>query len=406
MTDNPSVTVLVMVEAGSKYENKQNNGISHFLEHMVFKGSTKRPKSIDISRELDGIGANYNAFTGTEYTGYYAKSDSRHFDTVLEIVSDMYNNPLFESVEIEKEKGVIIEEIRMYQDMPQARVRQIFTELLYGDQPAGWEIAGTEETVRSFNREDFINYRKEHYVSSATTVIVAGSFNEKECIEKIEKAYSGMSESEKKGKLTVIESQNKSEIKTYYKETDQTHLIVGLRTFAINDIRIPTMHVLTTILGRGMSSRLFSRMRDQLGICYYIKTDHEPSTDHGVLSISAGVDNNRVDEAIKEILLQCKKLKTEIVSETELKKAKDYIAGTTMLDLETSESRAEYAGYQEIMKKNVELPEDIIKNINKVNSVDVQKLAQEIFIDQGLNLAIVGKYKDKNSFIPLLSLEN
>ncbi|MDQ2933269.1 MAG: insulinase family protein [bacterium] len=400
MTDNPSVTVLVMVETGSKYETKPLNGISHFLEHMVFKGTPRRPKASDISRELDSIGAHYNAFTGHEYTGYYAKAATRHLDTILDIVSDMYMNPLFETPEIEKEKGVIVEEIRMYNDMPQFRARQTFAELLYGDQPAGWDIAGTEENVKSFTRENFIDYRNNHYVSSATTVIVSGSFDEVDCISKIEKAYEKMISGEKKGKVGVIEDQKSPQVKTFFKETDQTHLVLGVRSFAILDKRMAVMHVLSTILGKGMSSRLFSRMRDELGVCYYIKTDNDSSTDHGVFTISAGVDNSRVEEALKEILVQCKKLKAEAASEAELQKAKDYISGTTLLELETSESRAEFAGFQEIMKKKVETPVEMIEKINAVTSADVQKLAQELFIDEALNMAIVGKFKDGSSFMP------
>ena len=179
MTDNPAVTVLVMVETGSKYETKEINGLSHFLEHMVFKGTKKRPKSIDISKELDALGAQYNAFTSQEYTGYYAKVNPKHLDTALDVVSDIYLNSLLDSSEIEKEKGVIVEEIRMYQDMPQRHIHDLFMNLVYGDQPAGWNIAGSEENVKSFNQNHFIKYRKEHYVADATTVIISGSFNEK-----------------------------------------------------------------------------------------------------------------------------------------------------------------------------------------------------------------------------------
>ncbi len=394
MVDNPSVTVLIMVEAGSKYETKDNNGLSHFLEHMVFKGTPKRPKAIDISRELDSIGSHYNAFTSQEFTGYYAKSDKKHLDTIIDVVSDMYNNPLFDESEMQKEKGVIIEEIRMYNDLPQQKVQNIFMELLYGDTPAGWDIAGTEENVRSFHREQFIKYRNEHYLASSTIVVVSGSFDEKYAIAKIENAFANIGTSPKTSKLSVKEFQTEPSIKLEYKETDQTHLVMGVRTFSITDKRIPTMLVLSTILGKGMSSRLFSKMRDVLGICYYIKTEHNPFTDHGFLSVSAGVDNSRVEEAIVGIMEECQRLKTELVSDVELKKAKDYISGTTMLELETSDSRAEYCGYQEVMKKIIDYPSDIIEKINAVTSAQVMDLAKEIFVNKGLNLALIGRTKD------------
>jgi predicted Zn-dependent peptidase len=395
MVDNPSVTVLVMVEAGSKYEDKETSGLSHFLEHMVFKGTPKRPKAIDISRELDSIGSHYNAFTSQEFTGYYAKADKRHLDTIIDVVSDMYNNPLFDEEEIKKEKGVIVEEIRMYQDLPQQHVQNVFMELLYGDTPAGWNIAGTEANVKSFDREQFIKYRNEHYLASSTIVIVSGSFDEKSTIEKIEKAFANIGTNTKAGKQSVIENQKAPQIRLEFKETDQTHLVIGVRTFPITDVRMPAMLVLSTILGRGMSSRLFAKMRDTLGICYYVRTEHNPFTDHGFLSISAGVDNARVQEAIIGIMEECERLKVELVSLPELQKAKDYIAGTTMLELETSDARAEYCGYQEVMKKVVDLPSDIIERVNKVSSEDVLNLAKEIFVNETLNLALIGRTKDE-----------
>ncbi len=398
MVDNPSVTVLVMVEAGSKYEVKKQNGISHFLEHMVFKGTPKRPKAIDISKELDSIGAVYNAFTSQEFTGYYAKVNTKYLDTALDVVSDIYQNPLFEEAEITKEKGVIVEEIRMYRDLPQHQVRDAFFDLLYGDQPAGWDIAGTEETVRSFSRKDFIDYREQHYVASATIVVVAGTFDEKETLKKVENIFAKAHSGNKSGKLAVVEKQTEPAIKLVFKETDQTHIVIGVRTFHITDPRTATMLVMSTVLGKGMSSRLFSKMRDDLGICYYIKTDHDAYTDHGNLVISAGLDNSRVEEGVKGILGECVRLKEELVSEIELQKAKDYIAGTTMLDLETSDARAEFCGYQEVLKKDIDLPEDIINKIKKVTAEDIQKLAQEVFVNEGLNMALVGKTKDATMF--------
>jgi predicted Zn-dependent peptidase len=398
--DNPSVTILVMVSAGSKYESKETNGLSHFLEHMVFKGTPKRPKAIDISRELDGIGAHYNAFTSQEFTGYYAKADVRHFDTILDVVSDMYLHPLFDESEIYKEKGVIVEEIRMYKDLPQQHVHDVFMALLYGDQPAGWNVAGTEANVNSFRKKDFLEYRKEHYVAESTTVIVAGNIDEAKAVKAVEKAFAGIPRAKKKDKDGVKESQSMPQVKTEFKETDQTHIVIGFRAFPILDRRIPAIQVLTTVLGRGMSSRLFSKMRDELGICYYIRAEHTPFTDHGMMTISAGVDNSRVEEAVKVILSECDRLRQEAVSAPELKKAKDYISGTTMLELETSDARAEFCGYQEILKNAIESPDELIKKIQKVSAAEIMADAKEIFRDMSLNLAVVGRFKDGKSFEP------
>ena len=398
MQDNPSVTVLVMVRTGSKYETKDINGLSHFLEHMCFKGTARRPKASDISRELDSIGANYNAFTSMEYTGYYAKAAAKHAGKIVDVISDMYLNPIFDAKEFEKEKGVIVEEIRMYNDLPQRKVWNVFTELLFGNQPAGWSIAGPEETVKSMTREQMIAYRTAHYTAPATTVIVSGSFQEKEVIDQIAKAFEKADTSQPAPKLAVKEAQIAPAIAVSYKETDQTHLIIGFRSFDVNDKRTPAMYVLIGILGGGMSSRLFSKMRDQLGICYYIKADNDSLTDHGYVSIAAGVDNSRVEEGIKGILEECRRIKDEPVGDAELIKVKDYISGTTMLGLETSDARAEFCGYQDAIKGSVQSPDDLIAKVREVTAADVQKLAREIFVNKGMNMALIGRYKDSETF--------
>jgi predicted Zn-dependent peptidase len=398
MADNPSVTVLVMVRAGSKYETKKENGLSHFLEHMAFKGTKRRPKASDLSRELDSIGAHYNAFTGQEYTGYYAKAATVHTDKIIDIISDMYLNPIFDEKELEKEKGVVIEEIRMYNDLPQRKVSIEFMSLLYGDQPAGWSIAGPEKNIKSFNQKMLKDYYASHYTAPATTVIISGSFNEKDVIGQIEKHFAHANLKKNKNKKPVKESQNKPAIVTSFKETDQTHLIIGARAFPINDKRSYIMSVLVGVLSGGMSARLFAKMRDELGICYYVRANDDLSTDHGVITISAGVDNSRVKEGIEGILGECRRLKDEPVGKAELDKVKDFIAGTTMLGLETSDARAETCGYQDIVKGKAESPSEFIKKIRKVTAKDVQKLAKEIFVDKGLNMAIVGRFKDPEPF--------
>jgi predicted Zn-dependent peptidase len=405
MVDNPSVTVLVMVAAGSKYETRGQNGISHFLEHMVFKGTPRRPKTADISRELDGIGAQHNAFTGQEYTGYYAKVDSQHVHLALDIVADLYNNPLLDQNEMEKEKGVIVEEIRMYEDMPQAKVARLFTELVYGDQPAGWDIAGTEGNVRSFSREALVAYRDAHYVAGATTVVVSGHFDKEKILKDIEKSFAGISIKEKKDKVKVAEKQDGPQVKIGWKETDQTHIILGVRSYPLDSPFRPALSILSAILGKGMSSRLFDKLRNEMGICYYIDADSDLYTDHGLFEVSAGVDNSRVDEAIQVILVELAKTTKEKVSEAELIKVKDFIAGNTLLSLETSDALANYAGGREVLEGKVKTPEESIAKIRAVTAGDVLDVAQKIFIDKNLNLAIVGNYKDEERFRKLLTFK-
>jgi len=402
MKDNPTVTVLVLVEAGSKYETKDKNGISHFLEHMCFKGTTNRPSNADISTELDNLGSHYNAFTGQEYTGYYAKAEHSHVDKLLDVVSDMYLHPLFPENEIEKEKGVIIEEINMYEDLPQYKVQNLIMKLVYGDQPAGWDIAGPKENIKQMGRADFIAYRNKFYKAPSTTVVVSGNFNEEKVIKDISQIFSAMPKAEKGTKEKVKEEQTKPEVILFKKETDQTHIVLAVRTFGVFDKREKTMKVLDGVLDAGMSSRLFKKLRDEMGVCYYVRAGHDSFTDHGLYMISAGVDNKRVKEVIAVILDELNKLKTELVSPEELQKVKQNLAGTMYLSLESSDSLAKFYGGQEILNERVKNPEEIKIKIESVTAEEVRDLAKEIFVDKGLNLAIVGRFEDKAEFEEIL----
>ena len=396
MADNPAVTVLVMVETGSKYETKEISGLSHFLEHMVFKGTPKRPTSMDISKELESLGAHYNAFTSQEFTGYYAKVSKQHTDTALDVVSDIYLNPLLDSKEIEKEKGVIVEEIRMYKDTPHRQIHNLYMALVYGDQPAGWKITGTEDTVKSFKRDDFLKYRSEHYVAERTIVVVSGAIDEKEIVEKIETAFKDIPNTKSLDKVKVDDTQDKPRLLLQYKETDQAHLILGVRTFDSKSKYDETLSVLATLLGGGMSSRLFHKLRDEMGVGYYIHASHDSYTDHGLFNISAGVDTKRIEEVVGVLIDECKKIINEDITDVELKKVKDYISGSFVLNLETSDSRAEYVAANLIMKGKIESPDELISKINSVTVDDIKELAKKIFVDEKLNLAIIGPYKDED----------
>ena len=394
--DAPSVTVMSMVEAGSEYETKEKNGISHFLEHMFFKGTKNRPKSIDISKEFDGMGAEHNAFTSNEVTAFYGKSAPKNFEKILDIISDMYLNPTFPEADIEKEKGVIIEEINMYEDLPQRVVHEIFGELLHGDTPYGWTVLGPRENIRAMKREDFLNYRKAHYVTEKTMIVVAGDVNAEDAFKKIENKFKNISSGNVLNKKKFTEKQNKPELKIKYKETDQSHLVIGVRTFDLHDKRMPTLKVLSAILGGGMSSRLFQRMREELGICYYVRSSINDSSNHGDFTISAGVNKKRLDVAVKGILEEIKTLRDKAIARAELKKAKDYLIGRMYLNLESSDSLASFYGFQEITRSKIKTPKEIEKEIEAITAGDVKNLAQQIFINKNLNMAIVGNIKNKS----------
>ena len=402
MKDNPTVTVLVLVEAGSKYETKEINGISHFLEHMCFKGTVKRTKAIDISRELDAIGSQYNAFTAQEYTGYYAKSDAKHFKKIFDIVSDIYLNSTFPEAEMQKEKGVIIEEINMYEDLPNRHVQDLMMELLYGDQPAGWNIAGTKENILKMKRDDFIKYKKAHYLPEATTLVVAGKVSEKDVLKEVKKIFGEVARGKKEKKQKTIERQTRPEILLKHKETDQTHFVLGNRTYDLFSKKNSALSVLGGVLGGGMSSRLFQKLREEMGVGYYVRAYNDAYTDHGFFQISAGVDNKRIEEVIEAVILECRKLKEELVSEEELNKVKECLIGNMKLSLESSDDIANFFGGQELLKKEIKSAEEKAREIRKVTAKEIKKLANEIFKNEKLNLAIIGPFKDKEKFSKIL----
>ena len=402
MKDNPTVTVLVLVQAGSKYENKKINGISHFLEHMCFKGTHKRPKAIDISKELDAIGSQYNAFTSQEYTGYYAKAEARQFNKIFDIVSDIYLNSTFPEKEMQKEKGVIIEEINMYEDLPPRHVQDLMMKLLYKNQPAGWNIAGEKKNILKMKREDFVQYKKEHYVPSATTIVVAGNVTLKQVKKEVEKVFGKIAKQKKSPKIKVIEKQNKPEALIKFKETDQSHFVLAFRSFGFLNKKNAILTVLAGILGGGMSSRLFQKLREEMGVGYYVRAYNDLYSDHGFFQISAGVDNKRVFEVIQAILLECQKLKKEKVSEDELEKVKECLIGNMKLSLESSDDLANFYGAQELLKKEIKSAEEKAQEIRKVNAQQVLNLAQEILKEEKLNLALIGPFKDKKDFLKIL----
>jgi len=404
MKESPTVTVMVLVEAGSKYEEKRISGLSHFLEHMCFKGTTKRPKPIDIVKELDGIGAAYNAFTAQEMTGYYAKSDKKHFATILDIVSDIYLNSTLPESEMEKEKGVIVEEIKMYQDLPPRHIHEVLMTLLYGDQPAGWDIAGNEETVRAFSREDFCAYRAQHYLSGATTVVVSGAVTAERAEESVRKAFAAMSSGKKHPKTAVTETQTKPALAIEEKKTDQVHLAFALRTFDLYHTDVVALRVLSAVLGGGMSSRLFQKMRDELGICYYVGASSELFTDHGFLEITAGVPAKRLAEAVSALLAEVKKIREQEVGSEELARVKEHLTGSLYLGLESSDAVAEFFGMQEIMRKPILSPAEVVEKIRAVTAAEIQRVANRYLTDESLNLALIGPVTDKAALLRSLSL--
>ena len=404
MADNPTATVLVLVGTGSKYEVKEKNGISHFLEHMCFKGTATRPNTSDLSKELDTLGCAYNAFTGQEFTGYYAKGKADDATHLLDIIADLYLNPLLKTEDIEREKGVIVDEINMYDDLPMQKVHEVWMKLLYGDEPAGWSIAGERDVVRGMTQKDFIDYRKAHYVAPATTVVVSGNIDATKIFKEVAKKFKGIADTKKKGKKKTADSQKQAQAAIQYKETDQTHLLLGVRTFPVGDKRGPILSVLAGVLGSGMSSRLFRKIRDELGVGYYVSAGNTEFTDHGYLAVSAGVANDRMEEVVRAILAEFKKLKEDLVDKEELEKVKEHLSGTMYLGLESSDQLAEYYGIQEVLRHEFKAPKERERLIRNVTAEDVRNMARKIFIEKNLNVAVIGPFKDTEALRALLKL--
>ena len=401
LENTKAVSLFVLVGTGSRYENKQNNGIAHFLEHMFFKGTTKRPKTVDIARELDAVGASFNAFTGEEYTGFYVRAESSHFDLALDVLTDMLFNSKFDEKEIEKEKGVILEEINMIRDVPQSYIEYVMKDLLYGDTPLGRMITGTPDTVTKFNRETFIEFRKQFYQPENMVVAVAGS-DGKMWYDKIEKIFGSLPKDITEAPEKVTETQSAPQLKIHEKKTDQAHFILSFRGIKRTDPRRAILKVLNNLMGGTMSSRLFIEVREKRGLCYYVSSDFADYMDTGYWEISAGVDIKRAHVALKVILDECERLKNEDVTDEELSRAKENMKGHLYLGLEESLSVAEFLGEQELLWQKIEDPDVLVAQMAKVTKEDVKKLANDIMKPENLNLAIVGPFENKEKFEELL----
>jgi len=391
-----SVTVLILVGTGSKYETKDNNGISHFLEHMFFKGTKKRPNTLAISETLDKIGGQYNAFTSKEVTGFWAKVDKKHTDVALDWISDLFLNSTFDKEELEREKGVVTEELNMYLDTPTSYVSELFEDLLYGDQPAGWRIVGEKETIDAFNHEKLIDYYKNHYSNANTVVCVAGDVNAKQVEGKIKKLFAKIEIREHATKPATKEIQGKSGILLHYKKTDQTHFCLGVRAYDMYDPRRYALSLMSVILGGNMSSRLFISVRERHGLGYYIHTSFEGTTDAGYLVTQAGIKNDSLEKAVELVLKEYRDLKNNKITQKELKKAKDYLRGATSLSLDSTDSQASYYASQEVMGEKMMTPEEKLNMIDKVSINDIKKVAEDIFKNEKLNLAVIGPFEEKD----------
>ncbi len=391
-----TITGIFSVRAGWKYETEENHGIAHFLEHMAFKGTKKRPTTLDIAKEVEGRGGNWNASTSEEVTNYWIKLSYQHMEVVCDILSDMLLNSLLSPEEIEKEKGTIIQELRMGKDMPSRYVwATLWPKLLYGSQPAGREGIGTENSVKAMARGNFVEFLENLYTDENAVFCLAGKITDtEEAFIRINNFFCGIGEGKPKIiKPSVAESQSEPAMLFENKDIEQSHIILGVRAYNIHHPKIAALDVLETILGGNMSSRMFLEIREKRGLAYYVGTFSDQQSDAGNFGTRAGIAREKLPEAITVIIDEYKKICDEKVTDDELKRAKDYLVGSSQMHLESSGAIASFLSRQWIMKNKVESFSKEVKKIKAVTAEDVQFVAQEIFTDKGLNLAIIGPHQ-------------
>ncbi|MFZ4648584.1 MAG: M16 family metallopeptidase [Patescibacteria group bacterium] len=396
-----TATVLVIYKTGSKYENRQTSGLSHFVEHMMFKSTDKRPNASVIASELDSIGGEYNAFTSKEFTGYYIKADCAKFNRALDIISDMVLNSKFDNEEINKERGVIIEESNMYDANPMMKIEDIFEQVLYGDTPAGWDTIGFKENIKRWKNEDFINYFKSQYGTNSATLVFAGNLP-KDAKKIAEKYFSPLPKNKWQNKVAVKEKQSAPQIAVVNKKIEQTVFSLGVRACKSGSKEEAAVKLLGVILGGSMSSRLFSEVREKRGLAYSVRATVEFYSDSGYLTAVAGVKNEKLEEALMAVLEEFRKIKEETVPAKEIKKSLDLIAGRLAIQLEASDDVANWYGFQTILREKIASPEEFLKKMRAVTAGDLQKVAQQIFRPERLNLALIGPMKDQKKLSAIL----
>lgn len=402
LENTKAVTVLILVGAGSRYETKEINGISHFLEHMFFKGAEKYKNTKEVSEAIDGVGGEFNAFTGKEYAGYYVKVAADEAEMAVDVLADMLLNSKFDPAEIDKERGVIMEEYNMYQDTPMYQIGWNFERLLYGNQPLGWDQVGTKELIMGVTQEQFVDYMEKLYVPKNTVVSIAGNISHEQAMALVNK-YFDMPEREKAFEFEALKGiERDKRVYLQEKKTEQAHVAVGFPAYSESHKDHWALKLLSVMLGGNMSSRMFLGVREAKGIAYYIHTNTDDYTDTGIISTTAGVDLKRVDEAIEGIIEQYRIMRDDGVDEAELAKAKSYFKGKMILKLEDSEEFSHLLAKFELLHGEVKSPEDIMAELDKVTVEDIARVAKDVLKEDEMRLAAIGPYSDEARFEAML----
>ena len=398
-----STSCVVMLAAGSRYETRDSNGIAHFAEHMFFKGTERRPRSRDITSEIDAIGGEFNAFTGKEYTGYYVRCAAEARDTALDVLVDMLRHSKFEPEEIEREKGVIVEEMNMYFDTPRDFIGGVYDGLLYGDQPLGWDIIGSKDTVRGATRETFLDYLGRWYKPERMVVGVGGRI-EGDLLARLEELLGDLPAAATGTPPPVqLSADGQTQVKIHAKASDQAHLVLGVRSYPLEHPDRYVLQLLTTVLGGGMSSRLFTEVRERRGLAYYVFGHNNSYTDAGSLYAQAGVDINRIEDAVSTIVAELRKMAEEPVPADELEKARSSAKGRFALQLESPHGTMMFGLRREVLEGRATEPSEVLAGLDAVTAEDVQRVARDVIGDNGLKLALIGPFEEGERFEKLLA---
>ncbi|MDD4908197.1 MAG: pitrilysin family protein [Candidatus Omnitrophica bacterium] len=394
MPDRQSAALGIWIDVGSRYETKKISGIAHFLEHLIFKGSRKY-SCRQIKESIEGIGGALNGFTSEEFTAYIAKFPANCFDRILNVLSDMVLNPLFPPEEIEKERTVIIEEIKMYKDLPQSYVSQLLDGMLWPKHPLGENIAGTIESVKGLSRKDLRAFKEKHYSAPHILIAACGRLDQDEILGKIEKRFGNTAVVKRGHYIGVKEDQSHPAIKVFNKDTEQTHLALGFHSLHRGHPDKHALGLLHIILGGNMSSRLFNEVREKKGLAYEIGTGIARLHDSGAFIVHAGIDNHKVKPALEVILRELERVKEKLVTEDEFRRAREFYTGQLTLALEDTMDHMLWVGESMIALDKTYTLEDIINQVNEVTRQDIQRLARQIFNKNKVNLALIGPLKEQ-----------
>ncbi|MFH1314779.1 MAG: pitrilysin family protein [Candidatus Uhrbacteria bacterium] len=399
-----AATVLVLIKVGSRYELPQINGASHFIEHLMFKGTKKRPSTLDISRDLDSVGAEFNAFTGKDRTGYYVKAAAEHLDHSIDLLYDMLFNSKYDPKEVKRERGVIIEEINMYHDNPLMYVEDLFEQIVFEGSSLGREIAGTRQTMTEMSRQEVIAFRDQYYQPSEIVIALAGKINQTGSKRLLEKTFGKVSAKSKDRPLSFapfgqLSKQKTPRTITHYKKTKQVQIALGFPSLGKSDQQTPAAKLLSSILGGTMSSRLFISVRERQGLAYLIRASQSEYEDVGTFVIQAGLDISRLDLAWRTIIKEIRSVKKYGVTAEEMRRAKDNLHGKVTLALEDSMRQADFYAEQELFMDKVQTPKERLAEFDKVTRKQVQNVANQILDEDRLCIAAIGPYRNKQELL-------